>query len=75
VVGILGAYYLSNWKEHRVEIETEMEYLGNLLVDFEHQVENIEAQIAFEENNKKTCENLLDENQHLIEEWKQILES
>ena len=33
VVGILGAHYLSNWKEQRVEIEIEMEYLGNLLVD------------------------------------------
>lgn len=38
VVGILGAYYLSNWKEHRVEKETEMEYLKNLLVDLENQV-------------------------------------
>ena len=59
VVGILGAYYLSNWKEQRVEKETEMEYLSNLLVDLENQVENIQAQISFEEINKRTCEDLL----------------
>jgi len=59
VVGILGAYYLSNWKEHRVEKETETEYLRNLLVDLENQVGNIEAQIEFEAITKRTCENLL----------------
>ena len=59
IIGILGAHYLSNWKETRVEIKTEAEYLTNLVVDLENQAENILSQIALEKANQETCETIL----------------
>ncbi len=59
IIGILGAHYLSNWKETRVEMKTESEYLSNLVVDLENQAENILSQIALEKANQETCEIIL----------------
>ena len=53
IIGILGAHYLSNWKDSRVEKKTEAEYLSKLVVDLRDQAENILSQIALETATRK----------------------
>ena len=40
IVGILGAVTLDNWNSRRLEEQDEIEYLSNLKVDLESQLEN-----------------------------------
>ncbi len=60
IVGILGAVTLDNWNSRRLEEQDEIEYLSNLKVDLESQLEIIVIQKDFEEAMGSVCEDILE---------------
>ena len=60
VIGILGAYYLSNWHEKRTLKEKELIYINNLKNDIDRQLLIVESQREFEQNMVDNCEEILE---------------
>lgn len=60
VVGILGAFELSNWSENQKLRNREVTYLTNLKGDLERQLTTIELQIEFEQEAVSKIRGILD---------------
>ena len=59
VIGILLALQINSCNQEYVDDKKVRVYLENLIIDLENQVENIEAQITYEINQKNYVENIL----------------
>jgi len=60
VIGILLALQINSCNQEYVDDKKVKVYLENLIIDLENQVENIDAQITYEVNQKNYVENILE---------------